>query len=206
MILALILLAAGQSRRFGSADKLLATFAGEPLIVRTARRLALFAADRPLTIVTPPNATALTTALHHANLQPSPRFVINTNAANGIGTSIAAGVASLDADVTAALITPGDMPFLSTALIQTLIAAHLADGGHRPTHPILPTGTQMNPVIWPRSAFAELRALNGERGGKHILARTTCCTLSVHDVQTFADIDTPQDLTLLQQSVGNLEL
>ena len=206
MTLALILLAAGLSRRFGSADKLLAPFEGEPLIVRAARVLCHVRSDCSLTLVIPPNADALTASVHAAKLQPLPHLVINANAGSGIGTSIAAAIASLDNTVTAALITPADMPFLTTALIETLIAAHLADGGLRPTHPMLPDGTQMNPVIWPRSAFAKLAALNGDTGGKSILAHYACCEVIVPEFRAFADVDTPEDLATLQQSVGKSSL
>ena len=206
MTLVVILLAAGLSRRFGSADKLLATFEGEPLLVRAARVLSQAHSERALIVVIPPNAAALTETLHAVNLQPPPRFVINTSAFAGIGTSIAAAIAALDDTVTAALIALADMPFLTVGLIETLIAAHVADGGQRPTHPILPDGTKMNPVIWPRSAFAQLTALTGDRGGKSILAQTDCCTVLVPDFCAFADVDTPQDLTKLQQSVGKSSL
>lgn len=206
MPIALILLAAGQSRRFGSADKLLEPFAGESLVVRSARTLCLVASDRPLTIVVPPNATELMAALNAANLHKPLQFVTNPNTTAGMGTSIAAGVSSLDGQVTSALITPADMPFLTVALIKTLLAAHTADGSGRPTHPILPDGTQLSPVIWPRSAFAKLTALDGDTGGKSLLAGMAADTVTVPDFTAFADIDTPDDLARLQQPVGKSSL
>ncbi len=194
MTLDFILLAAGLSRRFGPDNKLLALVAGEPLVVHSARQLSCASPLRALTIVVSPNAAALTLALEAAPLSHKPRFVINTNAAAGIGTSIAAGIGSLAPDVTAALISPGDMPLLGQALIEALIRAYLADGGQRPTFPVLSDGTQMNPVIWPQRFFGRLAALDADVGGKAILASESCCAVPVSEAHLFTDIDTPDDL------------
>ena len=202
MNIAPIVLAAGQSRRFGTANKLLADFHGEPLIVRTVRQLCAVRAAWPPIVVIGPNSVALAAALNAAKLEPAPRFVINPHAPDGVGTSIAAGISSLDPKFAAAIITPGDMPFLSTALIDTLIAAFLADGGHQPTHPILADGTQMSPVVWPRRLFSQLAALTGDSGGKSILKHEQCCSVSLSNPLDLADIDTPGDLARLQQPVG----
>jgi molybdenum cofactor cytidylyltransferase len=197
---ALLILAAGQSRRFGEANKLLAVFEGEPLIVRVARLLAgarSSAGGLAVTVVTRFSHDEVATALSASGL-PAVSIVANPNAGDGIGTSISAGIASLAPEVSAALITPGDMPFVSAALVERLLAAFEADGGMRPACPMGADGTLLNPVVWPRRLFGKLIALRGDQGGKSILKHESVCTVAVEVDIRFLDIDTPVDLAALE--------
>ena len=50
-----------------------------------------------------------------------------------------------------------------------------------------------NPVLWPRHTFDALCALDGDRGGKALLARDPGAVLevAVDDAGTLLDVDTP---------------
>lgn len=197
----IVVLAAGRSRRFGEADKLLAPFDGEPLIVRTVRRVArVQMADHEagVTVVVDDTNGSVAKALRTAGLDPPLTIVVNERADDGMGTSIAAGIASLASITGAVVVVPGDMPFVSAGLIKALIAAFVADGGTRPAYPVLADGTQANPVIWPRAYFGKLAALTGDKGGKGLLATQSCCTIVLKDDQLASDVDTPDDLAMLQ--------
>lgn len=198
------MLAAGKSRRFGAANKLLAPFEGEALIVRTARRMAAVEAaghEVWVSAVVDEGDGAAAEAVRAAAIEPGVRIVVNERADDGMGTSIAAGIASLEDGTDAAVIVPGDMPFVSAGLIEALIGAFVADGGIRPAYPVLEDGTQANPVVWPRAYFGMLAALSGDKGGKGLLAGESCCTIVLDDARQAADIDTPDDLAALL-SVG----
>jgi molybdenum cofactor cytidylyltransferase len=197
----IIVLAAGRSRRFGDADKLLAQFDGEALIVRTVRRVSsvrLAGHEVGISAVVDGAGGAVAGAIKAAGLAPAVRVVKNERTDEGIGTSVASGIASLEDGVDAAVIVPGDMPFVSADVIEALIGAFVADGGIRPAYPLLADGTQANPVIWPRAYFAKLAALTGDRGGKALLAGQACCTIWLDDPRHAADIDTLEDLLKLQ--------
>ena len=57
----------------------------------------------------------------------------------------------------------------------------------------------MSPVVWPRSMFGPLAALNADQGGKQLLTKASVCTIPIGNPGELADVDTPSDLLLLQQ-------
>lgn len=188
---AAVLLAAGASRRFGAADKLLADVGGEALAVRVARRLGEAGIAPVVAVVRQPDdavAAALAPWIHH--------FAINPGADDGMGGSIATGIATLGPAASGALIVPADMPGLTADLIIRLVTAFAAHGHDRILHPVLADGAQRNPVLWPRRFFPELAALSGPRGGKALLARHApdAVVVPVAHPDEVADLDTPDDL------------
>lgn len=191
---AAILLAAGRSQRFGG-DKLLADLGGTSVLTLTARALAA-SRIRPLIAVTGPDDTGRRAALAGLDVV----HVLNTAPLAGQGRSIAQGIAAVGEDAAGALIVPGDMPLLDAAFIDGLVAAFIESGCGRIVHPAL-AGEQRAPVIWPRSLFGALAALDGDRGGKHILAEHARSVLAIpvplSDAHRLEDIDTPDDLARL---------
>lgn len=202
-----ILLAAGSSRRFGVANKLLAEIGGEAIIVRAARALARTRIDE-IVVVTGPDAGAVTGLIQTAmrgELGPrrlSLRFVANARHAEGIGTSVATGIQALADDATGALVVQGDMPALPTALIDALVARFEASGSRPVVFPTTSDGAQMNPVLWPRRCFFDLAALEGDRGAKALIAAEGDRTEPViwPDARAFIDIDTQDALARFEPS------
>ena len=200
MRVAAILLAAGGAERFGGPSKLLAELGGFPLIVHAARAIA-GSATCHVAVVTGRDAGAIETALSPFAFQ----FVHNTAWADGMGGSIAAGVLSLPAGVDAALIVPGDMPFLTPALLNSLAETFDAATEPRPiVFPQLPDGTQLNPVLWPKRYFSELSLLSGPSGGKQLLRSLAeqSAGIIVNDARLVADIDTKADLEAARRNLG----
>jgi molybdenum cofactor cytidylyltransferase len=204
---AVIILAAGASRRFGVDDKLVADLDGEPLITRVVREVSqvdVAGVAVELRVVVREGSSGVLVALRGLTPETRPSIVINPRAAEGMGTSIAAGVASLSADTDAAVIVPGDMPFIGHALIEDLIAAFVVGGGATPTHPVLADGTRVGPVVWPRTLFAALRTLAGETGGRTLLERTPTLGVPIGDPTSLVDIDTPADFESVIETLGGL--
>jgi molybdenum cofactor cytidylyltransferase len=193
--IAAILLAAGSSQRFGAGNKLLADVVGRPLIFWVAARVRR-SRVRDVVVVTGPDRSEIEQALHGFEV----RFVHNPNHQAGMGRSIAVGVGSLDPETQGALICPGDMPEVSTELIDQLIEAFEQNGAEAIIYPVLPDGSQRNPVLWPRRFFTRLAALDGPAGGKALLAELETETVAVPaQGPDFLDIDTAVDLGRYRQ-------
>ncbi|HSG98252.1 MAG TPA: nucleotidyltransferase family protein, partial [Woeseiaceae bacterium] len=109
-----IVLAAGTASRFG-ASKMLADIDGEPMIRRVVRAVRQ-AAVGPVHVVTGHDAERIESAV--AGLCDG--CAHNPLYRDGIGTSIAAGVASLPSNCDAALIILGDQPLLSAEHLTRL--------------------------------------------------------------------------------------
>jgi molybdenum cofactor cytidylyltransferase len=150
-------------------------------------------------VVTGPDRSEIEQALHGFEV----RFVHNPNHQAGMGRSIAVGVGSLDPETQGALICPGDMPEVSTELIDQLIEAFEQNGAEAIIYPVLPDGSQRNPVLWPRRFFTRLAALDGPAGGKALLAEIETETVAVPAPEgpDFLDIDTAEDLVRYRQQL-----
>lgn len=186
-----VLLAAGSSSRFGDENKLVADFDGEPLIRHVATVVSESGVD-DIVVVTGHDREAVEAALDGLPL----RFVHNEDWPSGMGRSIARGIRALRPDTPAAFIIPGDMPFLTVALLQALAGRYADAEGNRIVVPTTEDGRQRNPVLWPRRCFDALASLDGPKGGKALLKRhwSEARLVPVADVSVFTDVDTPDDL------------
>jgi len=186
-----ILLAAGYSKRFGS-NKLLQALpagsphAGVPIAVAAARNL-VEALPESIAVLRP-RAQKLGQMLRNAGCNT----VVCKNAAEGMGTSLAAGIrAAPDAD--GWVVVLADMPFLRPETIR-IIAKAIADGAAiaAPTY----RGERGHPVGFARRFIEELSALHGDSGARALLDRhpDRVTTHEVDDPGALRDIDKPSDL------------
>lgn len=153
---AAVLLAAGSSRRFEGSNKLLADWQGKPLIRHIAETL-LRAGVARVVVVTGHDAEAIRAALE--GLPTS--FVHNARHAEGMGTTIAAGVAALSQEE-AALIVPGDMPWIREVTMRQILQAGSSGAIVVPCH----RNRLGNPVLFPPELRAKLVHLSGDRGAR----------------------------------------
>ena len=187
-----MLLAAGQSRRMGGQNKLLADIAGKPMVRHVAETMCDAGID-DLTVVIGHQADQVAAALDQlpVNLLFNPQF------AAGQGHSVAAGITGLDDSVTDVVIALGDMPLVSIETLRQLIAAHQAcvDHQRRITLPSC-AGKRGNPVIWGSAFFPELKQLHGDSGGRQVLQDHLAAHNLVESTAStiFQDIDTPAEL------------
>ncbi len=170
-----IILAAGRSSRMGGDHKLLADWRGKPLVAHVADAIAAAGLSPPVVVL---GARA---AEVRAALDGRPAsFVVAADYEEGLSRSLRAGIAAVPADWSAALICLGDMPRLEPDLLAALAAA--------PGDVALPVwdGKRGNPVRWSRQHFARLMTLEGDVGGKAVLA----------DAATVTEIPAPSDAIL----------
>jgi molybdenum cofactor cytidylyltransferase len=196
--LAAILLAAGSSRRYGANNKLLVEIDGVPLVRRVSHVL-VHCGFELVVVVTGHQADAIRTAL--ADLRGSFKSCVhNRDHDEGIGRSIAIGIAALPPTVDGVLIAQGDMPDLNAELIASLCQQFIDCGSDRIVVPWLNDeqggGRQGNPVVWPRRLFASLAALCGDAGAKPLIKAAGDAIERVYVSGTSAatDIDTPEQL------------
>jgi molybdenum cofactor cytidylyltransferase len=187
---AAVILGAGRSSRMGGPNKLLAEIAGRPL-VRIVAEEALAARARPVIVVTGHQRERVEAAL--AGLPVT--FAHNPQFADGLGTSLRAGIAALPAEVDGAIVCLGDMPQVDAALIDRLIGAFDPDKGALVVVPTI-DGKRGNPVVWSRRFFSDLMAVEGDVGARYLIGRYPEAVAEVPLTGTAAltDVDTPEAL------------
>jgi molybdenum cofactor cytidylyltransferase len=194
---AAIVLAAGQSRRMEGKNKLLEDFHGVPL-VRRAAEAALGSKASPVIVVTGNNADAVKKALAGLDV----RFVNNADYADGLSSSLKTGIRAVPEESAGAVICLGDMPQVSSALIDRLIAGLAPERGAMIVAPVRDK-QRGNPVLWARRFFPELLKLEGDIGARKLanFYDEGLLEILVDDDAAFADIDTPQALDAARRAI-----
>ena len=191
--IASILLAAGRSTRFGGPNKLLAGLSGTPLVRRAAEAL-LASSARPVLVVTGHMAAEVEKALAGLDV----RFVHNPDFAQGLSTSLKAGVAALPPGLDGALVALGDMPRITAAHIERLVSGFAPKEGRSIVVPVH-KGKRGNPVLFSADLLPELMEVAGDTGARHIIGRHADEVAEV-DLATdaiFVDVDTQDALARL---------
>jgi molybdenum cofactor cytidylyltransferase len=190
-----LLLAAGQSRRMGGPNKLLAEVDGMPMVMHVARRL-LASRARPIIAVLGNQADAVDAAFGRLPVER----VRNPEFADGLSTSLKRGIAALPADLDGVLVCLGDMPLISGRHLDRLIAAFNPLEGRAI---IVPTrrAKRGNPVLWSKRFFPEMAELAGDVGAKHLIGQHAelVAEVEMDDDAILVDIDTPEALDALRQ-------
>src|SRR3954470_18901922 len=150
-----LILAAGRSTRMGGPNKLLEEINGKPLVRHVAEHV-LASRAKPVIVVTGHQKERVERAL--AGLPVT--FVHNPDFAEGLSTSLKAGIAAVAADADGAIVCLGDMPQVSAKLIDRLIAAFDPARGALVVIPTI-DGKRGNPVLWSRRFFAALAGVEG---------------------------------------------
>lgn len=186
--IAAVVLAAGLSSRMGS-NKLLSDLNGQALIVHTIERLSKVAVDE-IIVVTGHQAEEVQAALKNYKL----RFVHNADYAQGLSTSVRAGIAAVQ-EHDAAFICLGDMPLIEAGDLNRMIAAFNSVEGRTLVAPVL--GRKLgNPVLWGQEHFADLMTLTGDRGARSLIEarRDQIVEIAVNHDGILLDADTPEAL------------
>lgn len=187
----LILLAAGSARRFGE-NKLLRPLKGRPLYAHGLAALLAAAKARPSADVT---VVSRTPEILAAARTAGAKAVESPLSEQGLSFTIRAALDSLEplAAEDYLIFAVADQPFLSAASVSALLeqAAPPTLGA------TLCFGDRVgSPTLFSASLAKDLRALEGDRGGRAILRALgpACLRVQAGSEQELEDIDRPQQL------------
>ena len=195
--IAAVVLAAGRSTRMGGPNKLLAEIAGRPL-VRIVVEEALASRAKPVIVVVGHERAEVEKALAGLPVQ----LVHNPDFAQGLGTSLKAGIAAVPAEADGTIVCLGDMPQVDASLIDQLITAFDPDRGALIVMPTV-EGRRGNPVLWSRRFFPDLMAIEGDVGARHFIGRYSEAVLEVplEGRAALVDVDTPEALVGVKAAI-----
>jgi molybdenum cofactor cytidylyltransferase len=180
----LVLLAAGRSVRFGSADKLEARWRGKPLALHAVTAL------KPIPFLAR-IAVVSGTAIDFGAL--GYRVIVNERPEDGLSGSLRIGVrAAQDLGAAAMLVALADMPRVSTMHVLRLL-----DAGQRADSVIASTNEKRPspPALFAAGRFPELAATTGDEGGRALIQEGQHIAA---DPGELIDIDTVDDLERLR--------
>ncbi len=184
-----IVLAAGESRRMGSANKLLLPFGETTLIERMVRSVRQSEADEVI-VVLGHEAEGVRAVLDGHDVV----FVENDRYREGMITSIHAGVRAASPEAAGFMICLSDLPLIEPGELNRLIEAfkEAARDDQRPI--VVPTfeGRRGNPVLFSVHYKPQLLDHKGLRGGKEIVQQNpdTVLEVAMATDHVLRDVDT----------------
>jgi molybdenum cofactor cytidylyltransferase len=197
-----IILAAGEASRYGKPKQLL-DFHGEPFVRRVAKT-ALAAGLSPVVVVTGAYAEEVEAAVKDLDVQ----IVHNTDWQEGQASSIRAGLDSHPASPSAghpppnsteirriwgrggegaAIFLLADQPQVTRHVLDALKSRH-AEGLFPIVAPLV-ADRRGNPVLFDHVTFDELRALQGDVGGRVLFRKYPIEYVPWHDESLLFDVD-----------------
>jgi molybdenum cofactor cytidylyltransferase len=193
-----VILAGGESKRFGRPKQLL-DYRGQPF-VRAVARTALAGGLSPVVVVSGAHAEKVESAVQDLPIT----ITRNANWQNGQSSSIKAGLQAIRHPAFqagwegcgAAIFLLADQPQVPTAFLRALVERHAID--MPPIVAPLVAGRRANPVLFDRDTFSDLMALTGDVGGRAIFSKHPVTYLTWHDERLLLDIDTENDYQRLQ--------
>lgn len=194
---AVLLLAAGASRRFEGSDKLLAELDGRLVLDHAASNIPDDPALRKLAVI-PTDACERREVLERHGWQ----IVENDQSHLGQSTSLKAGIEAISADPTVdqVIILLADMPFVSKAHIEAL-----RDSADNPNTTCVISecdGIWLPPALFKRCHFEALAQLEGDRGAKSVFTAIAHGNLTLPLLpEQAADIDRVADLQRARETV-----
>lgn len=186
-MIAAIVLAAGESRRMGQ-PKLLMTLAGIPVLRHVVNALAAAPVDE-IVVVVGRYVEEVLALLYDApvGVTENPRY------AEGMLSSVRAGLRSLSAEPEAVVVALGDQPAIQSTWVEALIASHRKAGGgiHVPVY----QGRRGHPILFASAYTLDVLTRFDDAGLRGLLHANSDAVhkVPIDDSGIFEDLDTPDD-------------
>lgn len=196
-MISLIVLAAGESRRFGR-NKLLMPILGVPMIRRIVKG-ALDSVVDEVVVVLGFEAEIVMRAIDDLPC----RIVVNERYSMGMSLSVKVGFRAVSSNTDAVIILPGDYPLVDSDVIDVVVETY-----RKTNAPIVIAsymGRRGHPLLLSRALFSELMEINEETMGlKSILSRheEEIVLAETGKIGVLMDVDVPEDINCILKSVN----
>ena len=184
-----IVLAAGESKRFGNKNKLLEMINDKPIINHILDTLFEIFDYSDLIVIVGHEHKLIKNLIFNKDI----KILKNIDYKKGIGTSIALGVNYLETDIDGVMIIPADMPYINSKDLINLEKKFIELNCEKV---IMPEHNSRigNPVILPRNYFNILKSLKNDFGARSLIKKKDVITFKT-GFGTIFDIDTRDELT-----------
>ena len=187
-----VILAAGDSTRFGS-NKLLAEIGGKTVIERAFDAVPVHEL-RAVAVVTQYDC------IRELAERRGFRCIMNSRPEDGLSLSVRLGTRELENECDGIVYMVADQPMLGRGSVEGMIGVFrenpgsivaMSSGGKRGHH-----------CLFPRKYYAELRALEGDSGGRSVIEKHED-DLILFEAPRYelADVDTPQDMADIKNRI-----
>jgi molybdenum cofactor cytidylyltransferase len=186
-----IVLAAGESQRLGQ-PKQLVRWRGDTLVGHAAGIARALCAGRVLVVV-----GAHAVAVEAAVATQAPLLVSNPQWAEGLASSLRAGIRALPADCAGVLLLTCDQPLVPRAALDTLVQRWMAN----PDAVVASAyaGTVGIPAVLPARTFPALMQLSGDSGARAVLRAEGARIETVSVPEAAFDVDDESALRALER-------
>ena len=183
-----ILLAAGESKRFGDKNKLSEIINGKPIINHILDTLFEIFDPSELIVIVGHEQNIIKNLIFNKDIN----ILENKDYRKGIGTSIALGMNNLNEDIDGVMIIPADMPYINS---KDLINLEKKFMELNCVKVVMPEHNSRigNPVVLPRNYFNTLKSLKNDFGARSLIRKKDIITLKT-GFGTIFDIDTKEEL------------
>jgi molybdenum cofactor cytidylyltransferase len=181
----IIILAAGNSRRFDGDKRLLML----QTILHTITQTFSNNNIRIICVLKSSDKNQLPNLLGEYQHHQALNVVWNDKPEQGMGHSLALAAKQLTAD--ACMVFLADMPLIKAHTLQQLLPLLTAHNIVTPSY----QQQRGHPVCFGRDFYEELQQLQGDKGAKHLFDKypEACITIETDDKGVLIDIDTPND-------------
>jgi|SRR5690606_1930083 len=194
--IAIVILAAGASKRMGSPKQLLKW--GDETLINYSIKTVQKVNTKSVVVVLGANFELIKNGIQTSEVT----ILNNPHWEKGLGTSIAVAVEYLQnskSSVDGVLITLCDQPLITSDFLKLLISKFQLDKSQ-----IIATsygnGKHGVPALFDKVYFNELMGLSDDQGAREILKRQSNNVIGVTPPESNVDLDTNEDYTTLYQS------
>jgi molybdenum cofactor cytidylyltransferase len=194
--IAAVILAAGQSNRFGQPKQLL-DFKGKPFIERIIET-ALEAQLSPIVVVLGSDHELIMEAIK--KYKSKTQILLNEDWKLGQSSSLRVAIDFLKNKCNAALFFLSDQPQIPVELVKKIKEEYF----RHPAKIIAPyvNDRRGNPVLFDEACFSRLKEGSGDRGGRFLFKEIEPKRVQWDDPRILIDVDIPEEYKLLKEAYG----